>query len=176
VLVLVLIAGRPRISSPKIATRTATATLGSNHEAASEPHHTTVLSRLSPLPWFELTLSPISLVQLLPTHAVRLVVAFARSGDAEGNTIMSEEALTNFARNVRSSYDAPACQPAESCHSTVSLLQCPPFPHRGGGHEGTSRKGRHPITTKKSPAHRKLQPSSKSTSTNEQFRTRFHLT
>ena len=28
---------------------------------------------------------------------------------------MSEEALTNFARNVRSSYDAPACQPAESC-------------------------------------------------------------
>ena len=38
---LVLIAGRPRISSPKIATRTATATLGLNHEAASEPHHTT---------------------------------------------------------------------------------------------------------------------------------------
>jgi hypothetical protein len=36
----VLIAGRPRISSPKIATCTctATATLGSNHEVASEPY------------------------------------------------------------------------------------------------------------------------------------------
>ncbi len=73
--------------SPKIATGTATATLGSNHEVDSEPHR----PRLSPLPWFELTLSPISLVRLLPTHSVRLVVAFARSGDAEGNTIMSEE-------------------------------------------------------------------------------------
>lgn len=51
--------------------------------------HTT--PRLSPLPWFELTLSPISLVRLLPTQSVRLVVVFARSGDAEGNTIMSEE-------------------------------------------------------------------------------------
>ena len=91
---------------------------------------------------------------------------------------MSEEALTNFARNVRSSYDAPACQPA-SLQSPVPnrvVVAAPTFPHRGGGHEGTSRRGRHPITTKKSPAHRKLQPSSKSTSTNEQFRTRFHLT
>jgi hypothetical protein len=51
--------------------------------------HTT--PRLSPLPWFELTLSPISLVRLLPTQSVRLAVVFARSGDAEGNTIMSEE-------------------------------------------------------------------------------------
>ncbi len=51
--------------------------------------HTTLASR--PFQAVELTLSPISLVRLLPTQSVRLVVAFARSGDAEGNTIMSEE-------------------------------------------------------------------------------------
>lgn len=149
----------------------ATATLGSNHEVASEPH-TTLASR--PFHGCELTLSPISLVQVLPTHAFRLVVAFARNGDAEGNTIMAEEPSPS----LRALCGARTMLQRASLQSPVPnrvVFRSSHFTQRWWA-RGTSRNGRHPITTKKSPALRKLQPSSKSTSTNEQFRTRFHLT
>jgi hypothetical protein len=118
VLVLELIAGTPRSSSPKIATGTATATLGFK----SRGSHTPLASR--PFHGFELvlTLSPISLAQLccqvakLPTHAVRLVVALcpqAVTQKATRSCPKSPHQLLRLARIVRSSHDAPACQPAE---------------------------------------------------------------
>ena len=167
---LVLIAGRPRISSPKIATRTATATLGLNHEAASEPHHTTKTLACRPFHGLS-SRSPRSAssdcCQLSP-FAWPLSLPAAVTQKATRSCPKNHHQLCAHCAQLARCSSVPACRVLSP---TVSLSQC-----RGGGHEGTSRNGRHPITTKKSPAHRKLQPSWKSTSTNEQFRTRFHLT